>query len=931
MSMARYLVGIDLGTTHTVVAYADLHSVAAEARARPELFEIEQLVALGELAPRPLLPSMRYHPAAGELAEDDISLPWPPPDIGLRLAPSVIGELAQELGSKTPGRLVSSAKSWLSHRGVDRTEPILPWGAPEDVQKISPLHASASYLAHVRSAWNRRFPEHLLQAQEIVLTVPASFDEGARALTVQAAQLAGLARVHLVEEPQAACYDWLARRSDRLDEALGDMKLLLVCDVGGGTTDFTLIQASRGEKGPELKRIAVGDHLMLGGDNMDLALAHLAEGRIVKSGARLSAADLSQLMQQCRRAKERLLASDAPESAAVTVLGAGARVVGGARSAELSRDEVRQALVEGFYPASALDETPRRVRTGIVEFGLPYVSDPAVTRHLALFLARHADACREAAQDAERSVPAPGMPAVPDAVLLNGGVFRSPLLSGRILQVLSEWRGAPVRSLDNAEPHLAVARGAVAYGLAKRGHGVKIGGGSPRSYFLVLEAEPGKARRGICILPRGSEEGQEVRLPERTFSLRVGQPARFHLVSSLGDKAFKQGELAEINESFRDLPPIAAVLPAHSAADEVPVQLASSLSEVGTLEMSCVAVADPSKRWQLQFQLRHFGKHAAASAGGLHPRFDEAAARIERIYGARSRTVEPRDVRNLRRELEAILSDREKWDSALLREIFGALWDGVRRRRRSPDHERVWFNLAGYSLRPGFGSPLDDWRVQLLWSIYEQGVQYAADARVWSEWWILWRRVSGGLDRYAQQRIASDLAYDLQPPSRQGKRPPGPKKQGYDDMVRLAGSLERLAVETKAALGRDLIERLRKPSESIETWWAVGRLGARVPFYGSSHQVVGPDVAEEWLAALLALDWREVGTAPFAATLIARVSGDRERDLDPQRRERVADQLRHANAPANWVRMVEELTELEEADEKRIFGESLPPGLRMIE
>src|SRR5512146_1427629 len=310
--MGRFLVGIDLGTTHTVVAYADLQAGAETA---PVLFEIEQLIAPGEVAAVSMLPSLRYHPAPGELAEHDMRLPWPDTDLALGFPSGVIGELARELGSRVPGRLVTSAKSWLSHRSVDRTEPILPWGTLEEVARISPLHASSSYLAHVRAAWSFRFPSDPLQEQEIVLTVPASFDEAARTLTVEAARIAGLNRVRLVEEPQAAFYEWLARHRGGLAQALEDVRLALVCDVGGGTTDFTLIQSAFEGLEPRLTRIAVGDHLMLGGDNMDLALAHLAQGRILSGGVRLSAASLSQLIQQCRSAKELLLSPDAPERA----------------------------------------------------------------------------------------------------------------------------------------------------------------------------------------------------------------------------------------------------------------------------------------------------------------------------------------------------------------------------------------------------------------------------------------------------------------------------------------------------------------------------------------------------------------------------------------------------------------------------------------
>ncbi len=901
-----------------MVAYAD---TVAEAEPSVQLFPIEQLVAPGEVAPRPLLPSLRYHPAPEELAESAIRLPWVEPDPGA--VPNVVlGELARELGARVPGRLVASAKSWLSHPAVDRTAPILPWGGVEGIPKVSPVDASASYLAHVRAAWNYRFPDHPLEQQEVVLTVPASFDEAARMLTLTAARRAGLEQVRLVEEPQAACYDWLHRHRRDLVEALDDIRLLLVCDVGGGTTDLTLIQIAPAEDGPRFTRIGVGDHLMLGGDNMDLTLAHRIEQRL--DGERLSAAALSQLIQQCRSAKERLLALDAPERATVTVLGAGARLIGGARVAELTRDEVRERVVDGFLPRTGPDERPQRRRAAIVEFGLPYAADAAISRHLAAFLAQHAAVC-QAALGERASPPAPPLP---DAVLLNGGVFQSQALSQRLLEVLTDWRGAAVQRLDNPEPMLAVARGAVAYGMARRGQGLRIGGGSARGYFLIVEGEAGR-KRGVCLLPKGTEEDREIRLHERTFSLRLGEPVRFHLVSSSGDALYRPGELVDIDyDSFTTLPPIATVLEGGNGT--APVQLVTTLTEVGTLELGCVAVDDPAGRWQLAFELRGEGAVLAATT---HPRFREAVESIERFYGARSKEVEPRASRNLRIDLERILGKRDSWDSALLRALFDVLWEGARRRRRSADHERVWCSLAGYCLRPGYGYPLDDWRIRRLWSIYPQGVQYGGEAQVWSEWWTLWRRVAGGLDEAAQAHLLADVEVVLKPVAerlQKGAKGKGGGRPGYDDIVRLVASLERLPAARKVDVGNWLLTRLSKKGESPQSWWAVGRLGCRAPLYGSAHNVIARDTAVAWLEQILDLDWKAVEPAAFAATLLARLSGDRERDLAEPLRKRVAHKLRTIKAPETWIRMVETVVELDEADEKRVFGESLPPGLRLV-
>jgi len=925
--MASYRVGIDLGTSNTVVAYA------APGSADIELLPVAQLVAPGAVAERPLLPSLRYHPAPGELAPGDTALPWPDADVA-GVAQAVVGTLARELGAQVPGRVVASAKSWLSHAAVDRAAPILPWGASEDVAKVSPLAASASYLAHVRAAWRQRFPDAPLEAQALVLTVPASFDEGARALTVEAARLAGLPALRLLEEPQAACYDWLFRHRADLAEQLAETRLLLVCDVGGGTTDLTLIQVAFDADTPRPTRIGVGDHLMLGGDNMDLALAHRLEARVAGDGQRLSAARFSQLVQRCRAAKEQLLGAAAPAEVTVTLLGAGSKLVGGARSTQLTRAETRELIVDGFFPPVDADELPHRRRAGIVEFGLPYPADAAVTRHLAAFLARHAAASRAALGAA---APAAGALPVPDTVLLNGGVFRAPALAGRLVDTLARWRGTPPRVLANDDPDVAVARGAVAYALVREGLAPAIGGGSPRSYFLVLDDEAGTPR-GICVLPRGTAEDHEIPLAGRSFALRLGQPVLFHLVASSADTAHAPGEVVPLaGEAFVRLPPIAAVVGASDAAGkrgEVAVELISAITEVGTLQMHCVSAADPSQRWLLEFQLRGAGGAPEPDPrAGLPPRFGAAVERIEQVFGSRSRDVSAKQVRQLRGELEYLLGKREEWDMPLARALFDALWERARRRRRSPEHERVWLNLAGYCLRPGFGAPLDAWRAEQLWSLFEHGIQYVNDSQNWSEWWTLWRRAAGGLAEPAQLVLLETLADQLETliaaPRR--SRTQSAAFGAYDDMVRLAASLERVPVAHKVEVGRWLLERLAQPAEKAHGWWALGRVGAREPLYGSAHAVVPADVASDWLDAVLALDWKKIEPAAFAAAQLARCTGDRARDLAPAARETVARRLVQVNAPPTWIAMVSSVVRLEEADRRRAFGESLPPGLTLIE
>ena len=908
----QFLVGIDLGTTHTVVAYTKANQNNQDIK----IFEIEQLVAPGEVAARRLLPSIRYHPAEDELAATDTV--FSPTGKS-----AIIGEAARLLGAKSQGRMVISAKSWLSHPSVDHSAAILPWGSSDDVLKVSPIDASASYLAHVRMVWNHQFPDALLENQDIVLTVPASFDETARSLTLEAAKIAGLSKLRLLEEPQAVCYDWLRRHQHNIHEALKDVHLLLVCDVGGGTTDLTLIKVQPGEPEPKLTRIGVGDHLMLGGDNIDLTLAHLVEKRLNLDGKRLSAADLSQLIEQCRICKEQLLSGNAPEQHTVTLLGGGSKLIGGARSVELSKDEVRTIALDGFFPLSKINELPDKKRSGVVEFGLPYAAEPAVSKHIAAFLQLHHQAAQQASGNEK---------GVPDAILLNGGVFRSQVITQRTLDLISSWSSEPVAHLENIHPELAVAYGAVSYAIAKRGKQIKIGGGAARSYFLLIDTDSRKNQQAICILPQGTEEGDEIILKERQFSLRLGQPVSFHLASLTGNNILKSGDLVdEINDRFHSLPPLAVALEQDDQTDqaEVIVQLAITLTEVGTLQLQCVAVNNPKQRWDVEFQIRR--KKHSHQQRKLPDNFNAATDKILLIYGDKSKTINPKSVKSLRADLEKILGPRTEWQTLLLRELFTLLLVNIKNRRRSANHERVWLSLAGFCLRPGFGYQLDNWRVEQLWKTYPNNIQFVTETQNWTEWWTLWRRIAGGLDTIAQEKIFADLEKFLNPASaRQASIAKQSKIRSYDEMVRLSAVLERLPVNKKIQLGEWLLKRLQKASEPTQTWWAVGRIGARILFHGSDHFVIPPDILESWLNQTLAVDWKKTPQAGFAATLMTRMSGDRTRDINTEQRKQVVEKLKTSKAPLSWIQMVTEVKELNEQEEKQVFGEALPPGLKLI-
>lgn len=911
--MSRYIVGIDLGTSHTLLAYAP-----ADGSAPVALLPIPQRVSAAEIGAGTMLPSLRYQAGEGELAPDTVNQPWPPL-FASAPAPALLGRYAQDLGAQVPGRLVSSAKSWLSHAGVDRSAAILPWGAPEGVNRISPLQASASYLAHLRAAWDAQFPEAPLAQQEIVLTVPASFDEGARALTLEAAQLAGLPPLRLLEEPQAALHDWLLMQSAQVGAALQGSEWLLVVDIGGGTTDLSLVQVTPTDGVPELARRGVGTHLMLGGDNMDLALAHGLEAELAAPNPRLSVARFAQLVQRCRVAKEQLLAPDAPEAVTVTLLGSGTQLLGGARSAPLRRDTVRQQLLEGFFPLQPRDARPQQRQSGLLSWGLPYPADAAITRHLAAFLQAHAGVL--------------GDSGVPDSVLFNGGVFHGTAIAERVVEQLTQWRGAPLRVLVNPHPDWAVARGAVAHGLARaQPLAVRIGGGSARSYFLRLD--DGDALRAICILPQGSEEGAVVRLEGQRFALRLGQAVRFHLLASTALGAVPAGAVCELaGAELVHLPPLTAVLPAPPGREraQVEVQLQATMTEIGTLAVRCVSTQDPDQSWPLEFAVRGEAVGDALEAGTARDApLARALAQIDRIFGSHDQSVAAKEVKQLRSTLERTLGAREGWDLALLRTLFDALLARARRRRRTPEHERSWLNLAGYCLRPGVGAELDAWRIDQIWGLHGQGIAHPQESGNWAEWWIFWRRAAAGLSEAQQMQLLEDVAGHMQQAGQraQGK---GSALGSYDDMVRLFAVMENVPWAYRLEMGQWMLDRLRKPGESVQTWWALGRLCSRVPLGpAGAHQIIPPEQLDPFLEAVLAQDWRHNDSAMFAAVQMARMTGDRARDLSDAQRAPLLARLQQQRAPANWQAMVESVVELDAVEQRRSFGESLPPGLALI-
>lgn len=934
MASPRFLVGIDLGTTNTVVAYCEITDNLEQSEV--SLFDIDQLIGPGEVVRKPLLPSFRYHPAVGQISPSDLTLPWENEPVSGDISNVIVGEWARELGAKVEGRQVSSAKSWLSHQAVDRSSDILPWAGAQDVDKVSPVIASASYLNHIRQAWNYRHPSNKLEDQDVVVTVPASFDETARKLTLEAAELAGLKKIVLLEEPQAVCYDWYARHQQTAADELKELPLILVCDVGGGTTDLSLIEASFSSQDElALDRIGVGEHLMLGGDNLDLALAHLAESRFNQS-KKLTAASLTKLIQQTRKAKENLLSASAPEEVKITMLGSGSKLLGGTKSIGLSKQEVHQIALDGFFPLSDFSEVPDKRRSAVVEFGLPYVADPAVSKHVAEFLTQHQQVARAALgiEDDKQN-------AIPVGLLLNGGVFNSELVTERVTTLLSDWRGAPVTVLDNPHPDWSVALGAVAFGKARRGAQLKIGGGAARSYFLHLQ-EKNKMGKALCLLAKGTEEGHEIRLSGRRFSLTLGEPVRFNLLTSTHDTltnntAIQNGVMVDVDpDLFAPLPPYITTLEGEGAElqanqkERVEVQLACQLTEVGTLKMECVSAEDDSKRWELEFEVRNKQTDDSEQVK-LHPKLNECKELIARLYSGNKKSAESKEIKTLAKDLEKKLGKRDEWDFTTLRQLFDTFAQGRKRRRRSEQHEKNWLRLAGFALRPGFGDPTDSWRIEQVWGLYQQNIQFK-NHQGWTDWWVFWRRIAGGLSQEQQETILADIAKYLHPGAM--KNPQSAKAaqdMGYESMVRLSASLEHLEVEDKVLLATWFLSKAINHNQFEQAhWWAMGRLVSRTPLYGSQHNVVPREQAEQWLPKLLEQNWQKEPMIAFAAVMICRKTGDRLFDISDDYREQVLAKLKQSKVPESWVSLVEEVKELSESESKRIFGDALPSGLTLV-
>ncbi|MDF2549618.1 MAG: hypothetical protein K0S07_685 [Chlamydiales bacterium] len=897
MEDKQYLVGIDLGTTNCALSYMEkggpLH-----------LFRIPQAGRLGLLEDRHLLPSICYLLSKEEVPR----LPWEAPD-----SPYLLGTFAEELGSKVPTRLIRSAKSWLSYSLAARKEKILPMECVDADMRISPLKALSLYLNHLCQAWNaqmaRKESSLRLEQQEIVITIPASFDEVARSLTVEAAKMAGFTSFSLLEEPQAAFYDWLACHEKQWD-AFDHGDLILVCDVGGGTTDFSLIEVLKTDS-LQFRRSFVGRHLLLGGDNMDQALAHLVEGRLKGS---LKGDQWALLTQQVKQVKESLLSGE--KSASIILQGSGSSVVRGMKRASLTKEEVEDFLKEGFFGLYPLKEALAvRQAMAVKGSGLPYEEEPSITKQLALFLSR--TALKE------------GLKA-PTHVLFNGAALKPPSFQERILHSLKMWfpESSP-KALQSNSLDYAVARGAAYYAGSKLGVGVRVQGGSARTYYLKVASklEGEEQEKALTLLIKGSEEGARFE-PENLFSLSPNQPVSFSLYASEVRLHEKAGSLVEIDEEeMRLIAPIETILRyGKGSVEPISVKIVAELTAIGTLELSLHALKS-QHIWRLEYQVRgqEFLKLAALPADALFDREKEAQLLVEaeqtiQSYFQRSFQKEKKSLLEL---LEGSLQQKRlEWPVTLIRKLWHIAFQLAPQRLLSSELESRWWNLIGFLLRPGYGYSLDEERMKELWRLLLADLKRPIKEEAALQRLIAIRRLAGGFNKGQQMQLLKALAADVLAVKKEQEKV---LKALYVEKVRLIGSFELLDLPLKVSFAEYFLKKILGKKALPEEYWALGRLGSRQMAYASLAHLVPRQKVMEWISLLLPLEKSD--SLCFIYEQLARKTAYRECNISDDLKDQLLASFAGLPQEAHFQKICSQESALSEKEREVLLADRLPCGL----
>lgn len=925
---SRYVVGIDLGTSNSCIAYIDCDKRKNPALST-SLFLIPQKMLDGCMEGRKTLPSFCYLAKNQEFSKGFLDVPW---DFGRNY---VVGELARELGVKSPTRLVESAKSWLCNRSVDRRNKILPLPLPESSRRLSPLQATALYLRHIKDAWNASIAkgdsDQEFEQQEIILTVPASFDEVARTLSVEAAKLAGYKNMTLLEEPQAAFYQWIASQGEKWRGHLKCNDRIIVCDVGGGTSDFSLIEVK--DEQAAFSRMAVGEHLLLGGDNMDIALCYYLEEKIRGRGhsGELSSSHWLQLKHQACIAKEKLLADGVGGDASYEIVlqGTGSEIIKGSMIVCITRDEIESLFLRGFFPELDLQDALKHRRgTGVRSLGLPYESEPSITKHIASFL-------RKALPKEKHSI------VKPDYVLFNGGSMKPKVFQKAIVESIARWCDCDLPEILYTESHdLAVAKGAAYFGKARRGNGVRIGGGSSKGYYLGVEMEKTSEKKILTLLPRGSEEGSCYE-SDLNFFMVPNVPVSFEILTSQTRLDDCSGEIINFNEEeFSVLPPLNTVLrfgkKKHLSKDrKVPVRLGIHLSEIGTLDLWLKSL-ETDHKWNLSFQLRNvFGQDDSLCAASFQRSgevfeegfLNEARDLLENFFDS-SLGLNPQEVMV---SLEKNLGQaRIQWAPSVLRGLWESLFKQSLRRKISKEHEARWWNLAGFFLRPGFGVSLDDFRIKEIWKIILGDYREVKEHGSAIQRWICYRRISGGLNKGQQMQLVSEILPSvLNLKKREMIFDAKVNTYEYSEKVRVLGSMELIEGELKEQIGEALLRKIETQGALPSDYWALSRMGARHLAYGSIGNVLSKTVCIHWIERLLALKDQDMEQVFFVVGQLARKTDQRELNLPKKIIEKVVEDWRERPGGERLRDLIEKETVLTRLEQERIFGERLPAGLSL--
>lgn len=923
-SNSRYIVGIDLGTTNSAVSYFD--------RLNPDLgvqkFLIKQWKDENLIVETNMLPSFCYVPLKNELKKNTFQFEEFQCD-DITENPLVVGEISRDYSVTRNQRVINSAKSWLCHSGVDRQEKILPWHSDEIIgnNRFSPVEASAAILRHIKQNWNFAMAsiseEYKLENQFVTITVPASFDELSQHLTIKAAESAGYHRknLKLIEEPQAAFYHWFYTQMQNSNEFIDFVlsspnreRIVLICDIGGGTTDFSLFSVSflENKKIPLVNRIKVGDHLLLGGDNIDLQIAHFMESQLGKT---LTSQQWNQLVSQSRMLKEKVLTEGFQNEESelyVSIASSGSSLFQSTLTASISVEKLKELIIDGFFPDCRQNDRPEVKSNAVMEWGLNYPIDTAITKHLAQFL------------DQTKV----------DAILVNGGCLKPKFIQEKILNLLDSWQGEKVRLLENIEMDLAVSLGATSQSVLNESQDVEIKNGYPRSLYIAVAGHDGMMKL-LSIIPKGFDSRDTIKFHDIDIKARVNETSSFYLFYS-NTRTDLPGTFIPFQDSeVKSLPPLQTTLKfdnkkQKNIPNSIAIGLEAKIEDTGLLQLNCYSKENVDQVWTLNFNtvlkstdivdFQQLKQNNKSHTQILEHQKTFADNVLETFFGKKIIIPNLNNPNQLSKLLEKEFSlDKKEWDLQTIRDMWPKLHEGINRRGRSSNHEMAWLNFAGFLLRPGFGFEKDESYVQSLWDVYNLGMIFPNESKVKDQWWIMWRRVAGGLSHEQQTKIFNKIFPTLKK-----------VKEATPEMYMLAGALEKISVDYKIQLGNALVEQIieGKSNGLDQRIWALSKLASRRLLSGSMNYIIRPNIIENWFDKLSHLNFSKKPYGKLTMFLIqgGRRLNNRELDISEKYKNQFIHKLKNSGASEEKINILLEVTELNQESQEELFGEQLPLG-----